>query len=145
MRKQIAAAIVAAACTISADAHAQLLGSVVGKAMGMPEMGEAGGAYQKNNQIRTFITARPYSGIDLYAEVVIKAAEMTRAKGFPLFGVTKSKCTTALMGSTQIASSCYLIAIMLNEGEQAKPRGKIKVTYYKVDDVEAGTIARPGA
>jgi hypothetical protein len=144
MKKQIAAMIAAGACVVSANAHAQLLGGLVGKAMGMPTLGEAGGACQKNNQIRTFITTRPYSGIDLYAKAVTKTAEMTRDKGLPMFGVTKVNCTTTYMRNTPLASNCYVIAIMLKEGEQAKPRGKREVRYHRVEDVLAGVIARPG-
>jgi hypothetical protein len=143
MQKRIFAAIAVAACLVSTNANAQLLGGLVGKALGMPALGEAAGAYQSNNQIRTYITTRPYSGIDLYAAVIVKAAELTKAKGFPIFGVTKSSCTTLLVNGARSADSCYVIAIMLNEGEKAKPRGKRTVRYYRVEDVQAGRIERP--
>jgi hypothetical protein len=47
-----------------------------------------------------------------------------------------------LQGGTPMAKGCYVIAIMLKDGEEATQRGKRKVQYYKVDDVLAGRIAR---
>jgi hypothetical protein len=75
--------------------------------------------------------------------VIIKAAEMTNAKAFPQFGVTKVNCSTMLMNGSPVAKSCYVIAVMLKEGEQAKPRGKRQVQYYNVSDVQAGRITLP--
>lgn len=68
---------------------------------------------------------------------------MTRDRGYPTFGVTKYNCSTMLINGMPAAKSCYVIAIMLGDGEEAKPRGKRKVQYYKVSDVLAGAIARP--
>lgn len=141
-RLQLAAAIAVGLVATSADAQ---LGALVGKSLGMPADGEAGGAYQSNNQIRTYITARPYAGIDLFGKAITQAATMTRDKGFSRFGVTKYSCSGYAMGGRPVADSCYVIAIMLNDGEQAKPRGDREVHYYAVAEVLAGNIARlPG-
>jgi len=137
----IAAAIAASLVTGRADAQ---LGLLFGKSLGMPAMGEAGGAYRSNNELRTYVTDRPYGDpAELYRKVVLKAAEMTRDKGFPAFGVTKYSCTTSLRNNRPIADSCVVIATMLQEGEQAKPRGKRPVLNYAVGEVLAGTIALP--
>lgn len=138
MGKKIGFLIAAAASLIATSTNAQF-----GALLGMPSNGEAGGRYQSNNQIRTYIAAQPYDRIDLFAKVIVKAAEMTMDKGFPVFGVTKHKCSTVLVNRSPIMSTCYVIAIMLADGELAQARGKEKVQYYKVADVMAGIIERP--
>ena len=134
----IIAAFVASTIT---EARAQF-GGLLGKSLGFRE-GEASGTYQSNNQIRTFISAKPYAPINLYEKVITKAAEMTEAKNFARFGVTKVNCSKMLMNGSPVAESCYVIAVMVNEGEHVKPRGKRQVQYYDVSEVQAGRIAPP--
>lgn len=142
MRSVIGIAAAAMLAITATSAHAQF-GGLLGKIAGLPPEGEAGGAYQPNNQIRTYISTKPFTNIDLYGAVIVKAAEMTGAKSFTRFGVTKINCSTMLMNGSPVSKSCYIIAIMLNDGEQAKPRGKHQVHYYSVSDVQAGRIVRP--
>lgn len=142
MRKSIAAIVAGLIAITPTQAHAQL-GGLFGKALGLPREGEAGGSYQSNNQIRTFITAKPYDDINLYEKIIVKAAEMARAKNFARFGVTKVKCTMLSMYGSPRAKSCYVIAVMLNEGGEAKARGKRRVQYYDESEVEAGRVSPP--
>ena len=142
MKKALAIALMAALAMSATGASAQI-GRLLAKPLGLPESGVAGGAYRSNNEVRTYITSGPYDGIDLYGKAITKAAEMTQAKGFGRFGVTKYNCYTTLMNNNPVASSCTVIAVMLNEGEEAKPRGKRTVLYYDVGEVLAGTIRRP--
>jgi hypothetical protein len=143
MKNKAVIALAALASILSTSANAQLASLLPGP-LGLPKSGEAGGVYQSNNQIRTYVTSGPHDGIDLYGKAILKAAEMTGAKGYPTFAVTKHNCSTLLVNNTPSASTCYVIAIMLNDGEKAEPRGKLPVQYYSVGDVMAGTIARPG-
>lgn len=140
--RRVALVLAAVMAVTSAKSSAQF-GGLLAKSLGMPAMGQAGGAYQANNQIRTYITTGPFDDVDVYGKAIVKAAEMTKDKGFATFGVTKYSCTTTLMGGTPRAKGCYVIAIMLSDGQEAKPRGDRKVQYYKVADVLAGVIARP--
>lgn len=141
MRTIFALFIAALVASTATKANAQF-GGLLGKSFGFRE-GEASGTYQSNNQIRTFISAKPYAPIDLYEKVIIKAAEMTDAKDFPRFGVTKVNCSTMLMNGSPVAKSCYVIAVMVKDGDQVKPRGKRQVQYYDVSEVQAGKIAPP--
>ncbi len=142
----IARAIILAMSTLSLSAtaaEAQLGGLLFGNTLDKTPLGVAGGTYEKNNQIRSFIRARPYDTTDLYGKAITKTAEMTRDKGFTTFGVTKYKCTTTLMNNRPIGQDCSITAVMLQDGEETKPRGKQKVHYYIVSEVLAGKIARP--
>lgn len=140
--KAVFAAIIAASFAVTATAASAQLGGLLGKSFGFQE-GEASGTYQSDNQIRTFISAKPYDPINLYEKVIIKAAEMASEKEFSRFGVTKVNCSTTLMNGSPVAKSCYVIAVMVNDGEQVKPRGKRQVQYYDVSEVQAGRIAPP--
>ena len=140
MRSAFAAIGAALVVFTATEANAQF-GALLGKSLGMPKEGEAGGSYQANNQIRTYISSRPYAQIDLYAKVIAKASEMTAAKGFPRFGVTKVNCSTMLMNGSPVADSCYVIAVMAMPDDVVEPRGKRPVQYYEVSEVRSGRIA----
>lgn len=66
---------------------------------------------------------------------------MAAARGFSHIGVTKNSCTTAIIGGVARSTSCYLIAVMLNEQETAKSREGREVQYYSVKTVSSGVIA----
>lgn len=136
----VTAALLASLATARADAQ---FAGLLRKPLGMPAIGEAGGAYQSNNQIRTFIFADPYDRINLYKKIIIKAGEMAKDKGYPAFGVTKYNCSTLLVNGMPRSNSCYAIAIMTDNGIEVKQRGQRKVQYYNVSDVLSGIITPP--
>jgi hypothetical protein len=125
---------------VSTSANAQFAG-LLGKGFGLPSKGEVGGSYQSNNQIRTYITSEPYDSSFLYEKLITKASEMAADRGFSRIGVTKNSCTTAIIAGTPRSTSCYVIAVMLNEQETAKSRGSREVQYYSVKTVSSGVIA----
>lgn len=131
-----------ASIIVGTSAHAQL-GGLLGKAFGLPNEGEAGGAYQSKNQIRAYITSNPHEAGSLYQKLVVKASEMAKAKGFPRIGVTKSNCTAVAASGSPRSTSCYIIAVMLNELETTEPRGSRDVQYYNVDDVRRQMMTPP--
>lgn len=133
-------------------ANAQLGGLLFGNRITSKD-GEADGEYKKNNEIRTSITIAVDQGVDVppfddstavaYEKVITKAAQMAAGKDFAHFGVTKYTCSVWLLKEQSLAKSCKVIAVMLNEGEVAKQRGKQEVIYYVVDDVLNGVIKYP--
>lgn len=139
MRKDILGFCIVA-LLVSTSANAQFAG-LLGKRFGLPPEGEVGGSYESNNQIRTYITSEPYDNSLLYEQLITKASEMAADRGFSHIGVTKNSCTTAIIGGTPRSTSCYLIAVMLNEQETAKSRGGREVRYYSVKTVSSGVIA----
>ena len=142
MHRNIAMAVAIIAIITSSESNAQL-GSLLGKSLNLPANGQAGGTYQSNSQVRTFVTSGPYEQTNLYAQAITKAGEMTNSKGYSFFAVRKYQCSTVLMDGVPRAKSCYVIAVMLAEAEGAKARGSHKVQYYRVEDVLAGRIAAP--
>jgi hypothetical protein len=140
MIKAALAGLAAMAVFSGANAEAQFAG-LFGKSLGLPAKGDVGGAYQSGNQIRTFMTSGPYQNAALYAKLVEKASAMAEAKGYAQIGVTKSNCTTVIVGGSPRSTSCYVIAVMLHAGETAKPRGDRQVQYYRGEDVRSGVIA----
>jgi len=124
----------------STSANAQLAG-LLAKRFGLPSKGEVGGSYQSNNRIRTYIMSDPHDNSSLYDKLITKASEMADDRGFSRIGVTKNSCTTAVIAGTPRSTSCYVIAVMLNEQETTKSRGDREVQYYSVKTVNSGMIA----
>ncbi|MET4596215.1 hypothetical protein ACVKSY_003080 [Sphingomonas sp. PvP107] len=125
---------------VSTCANAQFSG-LLSKRFGLPSRGEVGGSYQSNNQIRTYIMSDPHDNLSLYDKLIIKASKMAADRGFSRIGVTKESCTTAVIAGTPRSTSCYVIAVMLNEQETTKSRGDREVQYYSVKTVNSGMIA----
>ena len=125
---------------VSTSANAQFAGLLT-KRLGLPSKGEIGGSYQSNNQIRTYIMSDPHDNSSLYDKLITKASEMAADRGFSRIGVTKNSCTTAVIAGTPRSTSCYVIAVMLNEHETTKSRGDREVQYYSVKTVNSGMIA----
>jgi hypothetical protein len=122
------------------SAHAQL-GGVLGKAFGLPTDGEAGGTYQSKNQLRAYLSSNPGNAAALYKKLVVKASDMAKAKGFSRIGVTKTNCSTVFISGSPRSTSCYIIAVMLNDLETTEPRGNRDVQYYNVDDERRRVVA----
>ncbi len=125
---------------VSTSANAQFAG-LLAKRFGLPSKGEVGGSYQSNNQIRAYIMSDPHDNSSLYDKLITKASEMAADRGFSRIGVTKNSCTTAVIVGTPRSTSCYVIAVMLNEHETTKSRGDREVQYYSVKTVNSGMIA----
>lgn len=125
--------------TISIPAVAQ---GGFGALFKMPADGVAEGRYLSNDQIRTYATADPHTPFDLPTAIREKAALMARAKGFPNLAVIKTRCFTTLYLGIPQANSCYLIAIMLKEGEKAQPKKGEPVEHITVADVISARARR---
>lgn len=119
--------------TLACSAQAQ-----VGSLLGLQFNGEAYGKYRSKNVIRATALARPDLHVDLLGNALRKLAEMSKDKGFPRFGVTKSQCSTTLVNHSPTLSQCRIVAQMVAADEEARPNRKEPVTYYLVDQVLAG-------
>ncbi len=124
---------------VSTSANAQFSG-LLAKRFGLPSRGEVGGSYQSNSRIRTYIMSDSHDNSSLYDKLITKASKMAADRGFSRIGVTKNSCTTAVIAGTSRSTSCYFIAVMLNEQETTKSRGDHDVQYYSVKTVNSGMI-----
>jgi len=98
----------------------------------------ASGTYKKNNVIKVKTTSSRNESPSVAANRALwELAEMTKAKGFPQFAVTKQVCGTQLMSNIPVYHSCNITAQMLAEGAQVIQLGKTKPTYLSVEAVLA--------
>lgn len=137
MRFSIICAV--ALTTIAAPAVAQ---GGFGALFKMPADGEAEGRYLSNNRIRTYAIADPEDMFDLTAAIREKAALMAQAKQFSNLAIIKQRCATTLFMGIPKATSCYMIANMLRDGETIASKNGDTVEYISVSDVISARAKR---
>ena len=94
------------------------------------------GSYKKNNIIRVKTTSSRNESVGVAANrAVTELAEMTKAKGFPRFAITKQVCGTHTMSNIPLYHTCNVTAQMLGADEQVAKVGKTVPTYLSVDAV----------